>query len=70
MPLLQLLGDGIVQTVAQLAVVGGTLVLVLLLIAGGAFAYRQLRGEGVEWPEETDDETVSRGDEDDEWDYY
>lgn len=70
MPLLQLLGDGIVQTVAQLAIVGGTLVLVLLLIAGGAFAYRQLRGEGVEWPEETDDETVSRGDEDDEWDYY
>lgn len=70
MPLLQFLGDGIVQTVAQLAVLGGSLVLVLLLVAGGAFAYKQLRGDGVEWPEEDDEETVRQGDQDDEWDYY
>lgn len=51
--------------------IAGTLVLVLILVALGAFVYRSLTG-GVDWPDEPDedDESLQRGDRDDEWDYY
>lgn len=71
MPGLQLLGEGLIGSLSQIAVIGGTLVLVLMLVAMAGFAYKQLWGDGVEWPDEDDeDETLSRGDADDEWDYY
>ena len=57
---LQVFG-GSFEFVGQAAAIAGTLVLALMLVAMGAYAYKQLRGGGVEWP---DDET------DDEWDYY
>jgi hypothetical protein len=51
----------------------GAVVLGLMLVALGAYAYKSVRGDGVEWPE--DEETgegdgLTRGDDDDEWDYY
>ncbi|MFB6092723.1 MAG: hypothetical protein ABEK02_06910 [Haloquadratum sp.] len=69
---LQLLGEGFVRAVSQLAVIGGTAVLLLLILALGSFAYKQIWGEGVTWPDEDDgdDETLQRGDSDDEWKFY
>ncbi|MFW5974562.1 MAG: hypothetical protein ACOCPZ_04205 [Natrialbaceae archaeon] len=67
---LQALG-GSFEYVAQVAGIAGTLVLALILVAMGSYAYKQLRGGGVEWPDEKgDDDNVSRGSTDDEWDYY
>lgn len=67
---LQLVGDGLLGSVAQAAVPAGTLVFVLALVAMGAYAYRELVGDGVEWPDETEDEGAERGDSSDEWKYY
>jgi hypothetical protein len=71
MMLLQPSGGGLLESAAQSAVIAGTLVLVLILVALGGFAYKQLRGGGVEWPEEDpgNDDTGRSGD-DEEWDYY
>lgn len=67
-------GDGFLETVVQAAVVAGSLVFVLGLVALGAFAYRSLRGDGIRWPDETEEpdpeEGARPGDADDEWDYY
>lgn len=51
--------------------IAATVVLLLIVVALGAFAYKSLTG-GVEWPEdrEEDDDALRRGDQDDEWDYY
>ena len=60
------------ESLAQLAVVAGTLVFVLMLVGLGAFAYRSLTG-GIEWPDDQDpdgEDGVSSGSDDDEWDYY
>jgi hypothetical protein len=68
---LQALDGGLLGAAAQAAVLAGTLVLVLALVALGAFAYREIAGDGVEWPDETDDEDeAQRGDSSDEWKYY
>jgi hypothetical protein len=64
---LQSLGGGLLESLGQLATLAGALLLLLMLVALGSFAYKQLTG-GVEWPDE--DEEVTAGDEDDEWDYY
>jgi hypothetical protein len=71
MMLLQPFGGGLLESAAQAAVIASTLVLVLMLVALGGFAYKQLRGDGVEWPEEDpgNDDTGRSGD-GDEWDYY
>ena len=71
MMLLQPFGGGLLESAAQAAVIASTLVLVLMLVALGGFAYKQLRGGGVEWPEEDPghDDTGRSGD-GDEWDYY
>jgi hypothetical protein len=70
--LLQSLGGGLLETLAQAAVLAGTLLLLLMLVALGAYAYKQTRGDGVEWPDETpeDEDDVQSGSTDDEWDYY
>lgn len=69
---LPLVGGGLLGTVSQVAVLAGTLVLVLMVVALGSFAYKSLSGDGIEWPDEqeVDDDTVNQGDEDDEWEYY
>lgn len=66
-------GGGLLETVGQLAVIAGTLLLSLVLVAFAAFAYKSLRGDGVEWPEDRDPEDedgVQQGSDDDEWKYY
>lgn len=61
--------SGLVEAAAQLVGIAGAVVLLLLLVAFGAFAYRSLRGE-MRWPDESDDEdAVSRSEDDDDWKY-
>lgn len=69
---LQVLGDGLVGSLAQLAGIAASLLLVLMVLALGTYAYKQLRGDGVRWPDEDDpnEDGVHRGAADDEWDYY
>lgn len=69
------IGGGLTESVAQAAVLAGTLVLALMLVALAAFAYKSLKGDGIRWPSDVeegdaDDEGARRGDPDDEWDYY
>ncbi|WP_380676897.1 hypothetical protein [Salinigranum sp. GCM10025319] len=66
-------GGGILGSAAGAAVVAGTLVLGLALVALGAAAYKHVLGDGIQWPddvEEADDADVSHGNSDDEWKYY
>ncbi|PSQ07903.1 hypothetical protein BRC97_02930 [Halobacteriales archaeon QS_6_71_20] len=68
---LQAIGGGLVGSLAQAVVAVGSLLFLMMLVAFGAFAYRNLRGDGVEWPdEEPGDDEVRRGDDEDEWEYY
>lgn len=57
-----------------LVTIGASLVLVLMLVGFGGFVYQSLTGDGITWPDETDDdadeEGVERSRGDDEWDYY
>lgn len=67
------LSTGLVESFAQMAAVLASLVLVLMVVALGTYAYKHLRGDGVEWPDEDgppDNEGVTRGDSEDEWKYY
>lgn len=72
--LLQLPFDsGLLESAAQLAVIAGTLVLLLLVVAFGAFVYKSVIGDGIEWPEDREeaaDDTVTQGSDDDDWKYY
>jgi len=68
-------GSGLAEGAGQLVGVAASVILVLMLVALGGFAYKSLRGDGIEWPdEEAQDEGeadgISRADDDDEWDYY
>jgi hypothetical protein len=73
---LQLPVDGLLGSLAQAAVLMATLLLVMMLVALGVYAYKHLRGDGIEWPEDKEStpdsvtDGVSKGDSDDEWDYY
>jgi hypothetical protein len=62
------LGSGLLENAAQLASVAGAVVLLGLLAAFGAFAYKSLRG-GVRWPDDVDEDDagVTRAGDDDEW---
>lgn len=67
------LGSGLLGSIARVAVILGTLLLVMGVVALAAFAYRSLSGDGIEWPDEEPDESddgVSQGDSDDEYKYY
>lgn len=67
---------GLPGGIGQLVVPAGTLILLLMFVALGSFAYKQLRGDGVRWPDEEPDgadnadDSVTRGTDDDEWKYY
>lgn len=66
-------GGGLLESVGQVAVVAASLLLVMMFVALGTYAYKHLRGDGIEWPEDRDaddDNGLSHGNDDDEWDYY
>jgi len=66
-------GGGLLGAAGGAVALAASLILVMMIVALGAFAYKSLRGDGIEWPEdrEPDEEDgVSRGNDDDEWDYY
>lgn len=62
---------GLPEVLPDLVGLGSAIVIVLMLVAIAAFAYRSLNG-GVEWPEdrEEDEDALRQGGSDDEWDYY
>jgi len=70
------LGSGLLESVGQVAAVAGTVVLLLILVALGAFAYKSLTGDGIRWPDEReeadsdDDDNVVQGSREDDWKYY
>jgi hypothetical protein len=66
-------GGGLLEAVGGAVALAASLILVLMVVALGAFAYKSLRGDGIEWPEDREsdeEEEVSPGNDDDEWDYY
>ncbi len=65
------LQSGIPDVLTGLIGLASVAVLLLLIAALVGFAYKSMTG-GVDWPDEEpeDDETLKRGDSDDEWDYY
>ncbi|MFC7076896.1 hypothetical protein [Haloarcula halophila] len=67
-------GSGILESVSQVAAAAGAFVLLLMLVALGSFAYKSLSGDGIRWPDETEEteqeDGVSRGGDDDEWEFY
>jgi hypothetical protein len=66
--------SGLVESFAQVVPLAASLVLVLMLVALGSFAYKSLRGDGIRWPsdieDDPDEEGARRGGPDDEWEYY
>jgi len=70
------LGSGLLESVGQLAAVAGTVVLLLILVGLGAFAYKSVVGDGVRWPDERqeadseEDNGVVQGSREDDWKYY
>lgn len=67
------LGGGLLESAGQVAAIAASLLIVLMLVALGAYAYKHLRGGGIEWPDDEDPESpdgVVRGGDDDEWEFY
>lgn len=65
------IGSGLLESVSQVAVLAGAVVLGGMVVALVVFAYKSLAGDGIEWPDDEEDpEGVSVGSEDDEWKYY
>jgi hypothetical protein len=62
---------GIDLPFVELVTIAGTLVLVLIVLAAGAFAYRAYTGT-LTWPTNTpeDPEELQRGTDEDDWKYY
>jgi hypothetical protein len=66
-------GGGLLGAAGGAVALAASLILVLMIVALGAFAYKSLRGDGIEWPDDQDpdgEDGVSSGSDDDEWDYY
>lgn len=72
--MLPVLAVGLRDAVGGALALAGSIVLVLMLVALGVYAYKNLRGDGVEWPEDkpdpAEDDELRRGDNEDEWKYY
>jgi len=57
----------------SLVALSAAVILGLMFLGLGTYAYKHVRGDGIEWPDEQaeeDDDGVRRGSSDDEWDYY
>jgi len=68
-------GSGLTESAGQAVMVAGSIVLVLMLVALGGFAYKSLRGDGIRWPDDVEeghpeDDSVREGGNDDDWKYY
>lgn len=67
------LASGLAESFTQVVPVVASLLVVLMLVALGTFIYKQVRGGGVEWPDddsEPAEDELRRGGDDDEWKYY
>lgn len=70
------LGSGLLESVGQIAAVAGTVVLLLILVGLGTFAYKSVIGDGVRWPDEREEtngdenDGVAQGSHEDDWKYY
>ena len=68
------LASGGPEGAGWLVVLAGSVILGLMLVALGSYAYKHLRGDGIRWPdespEEDDDGDLREGGSGDEWDYY
>jgi len=70
------LQSGLLEMVFSVAVIAGTLLLFGGLISFGVFLYKSIAGDGIRDPREVapekveDDDELTKGDPDDEWDYY
>jgi len=42
------------DSIAGAVLAAGTVVLMLMLVGMGVFAYKNLRGDGIDWPDDTD----------------
>jgi len=67
-------GGGVLESAGGAVALAASLLLLMMVVALGAFAYKSLRGDGIEWPDdrepEDDEGGVRQGSDDDEWDYY
>lgn len=71
------LQSGLLDMAFSVAFIAGALLLVGGLLSFAVFLYRSVAGDGMKDPREVapekvkdDDDGVSKGDADDEWDYY
>ena len=69
------LASGGPQGAGWIVGLAGAVILGLMLVALGTYAYKHLRGDGIEWPDESpeaddDDGDLREGGSGDEWDYY
>jgi len=76
-PVLQSFPSGVFEMAFSLALVAGALLLLGGMVSMGVFLYRSMKGDGMKDPREVapektkdDDTGVTKGDTDDEWDYY
>ena len=65
------------ESLGDLVTIAGTVLLVVMLVAFGGFLYQSLSGDGIRWPDETDEDTdgvtrrpSSDDDDEEEWKYY
>lgn len=71
----QTLPPGIFEMVFTFVLVVGALLFAGAMISFAVFAYRSVRGDGMKDPRETvsenaDDDSLTKGGADDEWDFY
>jgi len=70
------LQSGLLEMAFSVAVVAGALLLLGGLVSFAVFLYKSIAGEGMRDPREVapekveDDDGLTKGDPDDEWDYY
>lgn len=76
-PFVAQLPSDLLEMAFTLALVAGVVLILGAIVSFGVFAYRSVRGEGMKDPREVapektkDDENgLTKGDSDDEWDYY
>ncbi|MEF8814697.1 MAG: hypothetical protein V5A55_12900 [Halovenus sp.] len=76
-PVLQSFPSGLFEMAFTLALVAGALLLLGGMVSMGVFLYRSVKGDGMKDPREVapektkdDDSDLSKGDSDDEWEYY
>lgn len=71
LPSLDALQLGLPDVLLGLVGIAGMVVLLMILVALGGFAYKSYTG-GIEWPDEKeeDEDELRTGDSDDEWEYY